>query len=204
MQTSKVCITCGESKYLTDYHKSSANKDGTVGSCKVCKINYAQSVTKTKDGIVTAIYSAQKRNSKKRNHNPPSYSKRELKQWLFSQPLFHRLFDNWKRLDFQTDYKPSVDRKDDYIGYTIDNIQLMTWGENSKKGSEDRKSGRNNKMSRAVLQYTKDGVFIEEHYSVKSAARSIDKHDTNIHAVCSGKRNTLGGFIWKYKDIENG
>jgi len=200
----KVCKECGVNKPLEDYHNEKLNKDGKKGKCKVCKCLQATEINRTKDGVVTKIYGAQVRNSKKRNHPAPTYTKQELKDWLFSQEKFHTMFDNWKRLDYQSEYKPSVDRKDDYIGYTIANIQLMSWGENNSKGHKDRRDGVNTKVNKAVMQFTKDGKYIATYYSVREADRQTGVDRGNIASCCTGKGKvkSAGGCIWKYVELK--
>ncbi len=154
----------------------------------------AKEYKRTKHGFVSVAYSSQKTNSKKRGHSLPSYTKDELREWLYSQPLFHVLYDNWKRLDFQKEYKPSIDRKDDHIGYTMGNIQLMTWGENRVKGVRTRVD-----KCVAVIKCTREGIFLEEYQSIHEAGRENNASYQNIHKCCNYRRSHAGGFVWKYK-----
>ena len=163
-------------------------------SKKETNLKYARS----KKGLVSKIYGNQKLSSKRRGNNAPTYSKIELKEWLYSQPLFHLLYDNWKRLDYQKNYVPSVDRKDDYIGYTLDNIQLMTWKENNEKGHAEFNSGKNKKKTRVVYQFNLDGSFVDEYYSLKEATRHTDTRVGSISNCCSGRTKSAGGFRWSY------
>lgn len=55
-------------------------------------------------------------------------------------------------------------------------------------------------QNKAVCQYTKDNVFVKEWKSVKEASDSLKIANGCISKVCSGKRKSTGGFIWKYKD----
>ena len=160
---------------------------------------------RTKKGLVTRIYNNQKNNSIVRGNNPPTYSKEELREWLYAQPKFHTIYDNWKRLDYQKEYAPSIDRKDDYIGYTLSNIQLITWSLNNKKGALSRKNGTNNKGSKAVVQLSKDGDFIQEFYSIAEAVRKTEIDRVTIQEVCKNKygRKSAGGYTWKYKENYN-
>lgn len=119
---------------------------------------------RSKKGLVSKIYGSQKQHSKSRHQNLPTYSKEELKEWLYSQPLFHVLYDNWKRLDFQKMYVPSVDRINSKISYTIANIQLMTWKENYEKGSKEKSSGKNHYSLKP-----------KEYYLTKAIARASFK-----------------------------
>ena len=50
---------------------------------------------KTKQGVVNAMYYAQRNMSKGRGHQPPNYTKEELTIWCFSQPIFHDLYNGW-------------------------------------------------------------------------------------------------------------
>lgn len=128
----------------------------------------------------------------------PSYSKEWLKNWLFSNPEFHRIYDLWVLSDFDSYMKPSVDRINDYVSYTEYNIQLMTWKENCFKLYEDKKQGRNNKISNAVCMYSKDGELIEKFHSLSEAERKTSISRTNISLCCKGIRKRAGGFTWKF------
>lgn len=197
----KKCKKCNTVKTLTEFGKKKHTKDGINYTCKTCRASDSLKYRRTKKGIITAIYCHQKQNSKKRGHTPPTYTKKELEEWSFSQCEFHRLYDNWKRLDFQTEYTPSIDRKDDYIGYTIANIQLITWKENNKKSHKDRKYGINNKHNSAVTMYSKEGNFIDKYHSMKEASRQTGISHASIHLACNGDNNFACGFLWSLADI---
>ncbi|RLA59329.1 MAG: hypothetical protein DRQ78_10755 [Epsilonproteobacteria bacterium] len=195
----KICITCDESKALVEYNMANHYKNGINNECKACNKIRTNEYAKSKKGITSTIYRTQKRNSKQRGHLFPTYTKEELREWLFAQPKFHILYDNWKRLDYQKEYKPSVDRKDDYIGYTMANIQLMTFRENCEKSYLDRIEGRNNKINQEVHQYTISNMFVASYHSQTEAERVTGISQANISAVCLGKRKKAGGYKWSYK-----
>ena len=56
---------------------------------------------------------------------------------------------------------------------------------------------------KAVLQYSKNGEFIKEWDSVKSAGLGVKIPDTNISKCCKHPNKTAAGFVWKYKSIVN-
>jgi len=159
---------------------------------------------KTKVGVITRIYGGQRHRSKKRGHEMPLYSKKELSDWLFSKDLFHILFSKWENSGYDIYAKPSVDRLDDKKGYSFDNIQLMTWGENKDKSNRDRREGKlNSKTShKSVLQYTKDGKFIAEYISGCEAGRQLGISQSYISLCCRGKYKSVGGYKWKFKGIK--
>ena len=195
----KKCSKCKEYKILDEFHKRKISNDGYQNVCQICKYSQVKVHYRTKKGLITKIYKSQKLSSKKRGHNPPVYTIEELKLWIISQHNFETLYENWVNSDYEKNLSPSVDRLDDYKGYTLDRLQLMTWGENKEKGHKDRVDGINNKRSKSVIQMDLDGNFIKEFYSMHQAERKTIAKISNIHKVCNGLRNNAGGFIWKYK-----
>ena len=147
------------------------------------------------------IYDHQVESSIKRGHKKPEYTKDEFRIWLYSHEDFPKLYDKWVKYSYKKDLKPSVDRLDDYAGYSFNNIQLTTWRDNYLKRASDMVSGKNNKKSKAVLQYNNNGVFIKEYYSMMQAERETGISNSKISMVCKGKRNSAGNFIWQYKKV---
>lgn len=198
----KQCITCKLEKELKEFYKDKAKEDGLNSYCKVCSNETAEAYKKTEAGVITTIYAHQRSHSKVRGHDFPTYTKQELKKWL-QENGFKELFNAWVASGYKKEFKPSVDRLNDYQNYTLDNIQLVTWKENHTKGMEDIKAGINNKTSKAVIQYSKDGTFIKEFYSGIEASRQTGVDQSNIAKCCKGKYKHAGGFIWKSLVLRN-
>jgi len=59
---------------------------------------------------------------------------------------------------------------------------------------------RNKKICKSVLQYDKEGNFIKEFDSAKTAAKELNLYPNNITSCCKGNLKSTGGFIWKYKE----
>ena len=55
---------------------------------------------------------------------------------------------------------------------------------------------------KAVLQYALDGTFIKEWKSIREAEKYYPLANKNIASVCTGKRKTAAGYIWKYRENE--
>lgn len=51
-----------------------------------------------------------------------------------------------------------------------------------------------------VVQYSKEGVLLNEYESAAEASRQTNINSGTIRNVCQGKRKTAGGYIWKYKE----
>lgn len=52
--------------------------------------------------------------------------------------------------------------------------------------------------SKAVKQYDKNGIFIEQFTCIADAAAKYKIPSGNISNCCLGKRHSAGGFIWTY------
>ena len=152
---------------------------------------------RTPKGIAQAIYDRQKRSSKERGHEPPKYTRDELLSWMLSSSIFNDLYSDWINSDCDVLKKPSVDRLNDYEGYSFSNIQIMTWGENKRKGELDRMNGKNNKKNKAIVQYDVNGKIISEYHSIHHAGRISGVCCKNICRSIK-QRGTAGGFVWDY------
>ncbi len=199
----KKCPSCNMLQNSPSFFNNISKKDGLSDVCKECDRISALKYSRTKKGLISHIYSTQKHSSKIRGHLNPKYSKTWFSEWILAQPLFAELYKNWAISGFSKNMRPSCDRISNLEPYTIDNIQLMTWGENKAKGYRDRKNGEDTRVSRGVLQLSKDGIEVAEYYSIAEAARITNSHRSAIVEVCRGNRFTTGGFAWKYKNITN-
>lgn len=191
----KVCKDCGLKEPLVKFNKGR-------NACVACtKIRYC-----TFKAVLAQTYSTQKTRSKQRGHQPPNYTKEELRRFILSYPGFRKLWRDWLKSSFNKMLRPSCDRINDDLGYTFSNLRVVTWEENLK--SKKTKSVRTythpdkkyRRPTRGILQYTLDGKFIAEHYSAQEAILSVGlKRKKDITDCCNGKRITAGGFVWKYK-----
>lgn len=198
----KLCKKCGGTKRNIDFSKSKHTKDGCGSYCIQCNTEIVKNQKKTKKGLVFNIYSTQKSHSKKRGHNHPLYTKEELLSWCLLQKQFDCLYNNWVNSNYETKSRPSVDRINDNIGYTIENIQLMTWNQNKIKGRESAVNRGKEKKSynKRVIQSDKDGAFINIFNSLTEAEKETGiKKDAILRSV-NKRQKFSGGFIWKRVD----
>jgi len=154
---------------------------------------------RTKSGVITKIYGAQKGGAKKRGQHSPVYTNEELREWMLSQSIFHELYDRWVESNYDRWQRPSCDRLDNNKSYTVDNLRVVTWWENAHKYYEDIKNGIALKTCKAVLQYDRNGNFVAEYYSIKQASRVTGIMSSSISATCNGRYKTAFGFFWRFK-----
>lgn len=49
-----------------------------------------------------------------------------------------------------------------------------------------------------VAQFTRAGDHVKTFPSITDAAKSVSLHKSNIWAVCTGKKQSARGFVWRY------
>lgn len=84
------------------------------------------------------------------------------------------------------------------------NLEWCTHRENSNRGTRPQRIGvahTNGKKSKAVSQYTADGVFVCTYSSFHEAGRQ-GYGITNIWNCAAGKQALAYGYMWKYADCE--
>lgn len=167
----------------------------------VMEDTYKNRYRKSKKGIIANIYYHQKHDSKRRNISPPTYTRIELVDWCLEQQIFHELYDNWVASGYDTWLIPSVDRKDDYKGYFLGNIQLMTWRENHRKGIDCEKTRAVHR--RSVIQYDTNENIIKEYKSITEAHNKTGATISSIVSACRGRHKTANGYKWKYKNLKS-
>ncbi len=195
------CSTCGMFKLISEFRKVKDYRErglnyGVDYCCRDCTIKKQVAFRKTKDGLSDSIMCGQRQSSKKRNHPKPDYTLQEFRDWLYSQSNFIYLYNNWVESDYEKYLKPSADRIDDNKPYTLDNLQLMTWGENDAKASNDHKTGKIIYDQKAVVGVNKITGEVVSFFSMNEAQRQLKIN--NISYCCNGKRNSAGGYHWKF------
>lgn len=199
---SKKCKRCGQLKDLTEFSKASNNRDGYNNTCKPCVVARNRDYWRTPEGRLSQIYAHQQVISRERGHPSPQYTRNELYDWAF-QNQYEQLYLQWKSANYPKNLTPSIDRLNDLLGYSLQNIQLVTWDENNQKMYDQRKTcQRVTQQNKKIEQLSLDGGHIAFFDSISHAARSTGITRTNINGMCKNKPNvkSVGGFIWRYAD----
>lgn len=186
----KRCCRCKKIKEIDSFGKRKDVPSGKMYECKSCVSFLNKKKRRTKNGVISNLYSRQLGSCRQRGHNPPNYDLDKLREWCLNNDKFHFLYDEWVESGYKKEKKPSIDRIDNSKTYSFENIQLITWRENNEKAHRE--------LRRKVGKYNLSDVLIKEYDSLKSAQKDTGINYTNISKVCSGKRKKSGGFKWKY------
>ena len=65
-----------------------------------------------------------------------------------------------------------------------------------------RKVSHAPKQGKSVLQYSKEGILLNQFRTLAEAKQITGISDASISQVCKGKRKTAGGYIWKLVEEE--
>ena len=187
----KLCRKCNKSKPRQEFYANNI--------CRSCGGRFPKQ-------LITSIYSTQKFSSKTRGLPLPTYSLEEFRSWIIVQPNFRELYVAWLKSNRNKWLKPSVDRIKEWEGYSLGNIQLMTWAENKAKGELDCKEGRRYQTINQVCSFNLETEELCNQYiSAHEAERQTGvKHNTIASAMNQSRKhngNKLGkgnSFKWMY------
>ena len=187
------------SKDFDDFYES----DRRV--CKECikervRNNYIR-VGKTYDnsykGVIRVLYKTMKRHQKLRPHEEDKlpFTKQEFKIWLEGNNYKSR-YEVWVGSGYDSKLKPSVDRLNDFEGYSFDNMRLVTWEDNRTHQKEDILSGTGTSGKRCcnIGKYSKDGKLLKTYISYQEVRR---EEGYCVHYPLKNSSLCKNGFIWK-------
>lgn len=131
----------------------------------------------------------------------------EFEDWIIKnyREKFFVLFDNYINNNYDSNFKPSIDRIDFTKEYVFENMQLITWKENNEKGAKERSiigvSHMTDVTKKAVIMSDGKGNDLKIFESLSDAARYFNtKNSGTICECCKGKRKTYKGYYWRYKN----
>jgi len=89
----------------------------------------------------------------------------------------------------------------------LSNLEWCTNSENVKHSYDFLERnftayGENHKNSKIISQYDKENQLLNVFGSVNEAGRQLGINFSNIAKAGRGERNSAGGFIWRYEDLE--
>jgi hypothetical protein len=173
-------------------------------------VEFRQRNKRTQEGWLTKVYGRMRKSAKDRGMPMPTFTKKELWGWI-DKAKFNSLFEAWCESGCKKQLVPSINRIDDYKSYTLDNIELITWAENNKKGRGSIKTWElaHSKLgdtakamfSKPVAKADLDGTVLCIYPSVREAARQNNADASTISKVCRGEKHTHHKHKWTYLNV---
>jgi len=146
---------------------------------------------KTKNGLLVNLY------HKMKNRKGVDFTLAEFRQLYLFNRKFNELFNAWVKSGYKKALKPSIDRINFRLPYKINNMQLMTWEQNRRKGNIEVAIQR----MRPVIMRDINGGFVHKFDSIKSAVSITGYRQGLISACLSGKRRKTGNFEFQYAGV---
>lgn len=182
-----ICNECSE-EFEADVASVKHKQQTRCVKCRNGKMEYGKNIRE----LAGRLNSHTRYNCRKRNQELPFWKNTfELEEWLTKQNNFDELYSNWANSDYNKNLTPSIDRIDNSKSYTIDNIELVTWQENDKRGSEYLKSKMN--KHGYVSVYYESGEYIDSYTSISEASKI--HNCPNLPKVITGERNKSCGLV---------
>lgn len=119
-------------KWQREYRKNTKNKDtkiyekskkGFLVRCYRNMLSRVSGVTKNKNHLYLGL---------------EILDKETFYEWALNNKDYNKLFNSWKKSNYERKQTPSIDRINSNKGYTLDNIQWITFSENCRKGAYSR------------------------------------------------------------------
>lgn len=154
---------------------------------------------RSKNGLPMQIYSRQVNRAKKRPWLTPNYSSQKLREWMWKQPKYHKMYDEWVNSNYRVDIRPTIDRVDPMKKYSLNNIQILTYAENSRKGNIELIKTK----GVGVQQFDLGGNLVAKYDSIIEAASVNQINASNICNACKGRLKTYKMYIWRYTNHGN-
>lgn len=158
-------------------------------------MNSTQRYKKTPKGVLTILYSKMKERNVKKGFGELPFSLSELHDKFLNDTNFLVIYQKWLESNCDKASKPSFDRINPTIGYSMKNIKLMSWSENRKKADWEKSFI----YTTPVVMLDENGEYIREFGSTKEASQCTGLRQSGITACCQGKYKRTGGYLFKYR-----
>ena len=154
-----------------------------------------QKFRKTRKGVLTNLYQKMKQRNIAKGFGTLQFSLKDIQNIFLNDEKYQTLFNEWVVSGYTYYKKPSIDRKNPDYGYSLDNIQIMSWEDNRRKGDLENSK----RITTAIIMCDFEGNIIKEFNSVKQAVNETGLSQGNIVMCCQGKRRHTGGYVFKYR-----
>lgn len=158
------------------------------------KLEATRRFRRTPKGVLTNLYSKMRERTKRNGLEKMDFSLKEFHETFLCDDQFLEIYQEWVESGFDTYKKPSVDRKDNEKGYSRNNIQILSWEENRRKGDAE-----NSRVTTPIIMFDKNGNKAAEFESIKFAVEVTGFSQGNISMCCQGKREHVHGYKFRYR-----
>ena len=157
--------------------------------------DFGYNLTKGGEGTLGFYHSQESRNSMSIKHSGRKIP-RDVVERIASKNRGKRMTEEAKKKMSKAKLNQSLETKQKISNAKKGKSHSKAHCLNISKALKGRSNVWNNK---AVLQFSKQGVFIKEWNTISEASKILSISQGNIIACCKGRLKSAGNFIWKYK-----
>ena len=192
------CSKCNTKKENSEFTKNATRPNGLGAYCKKCQAAMEKACGRSFKGVIRHIYASQKRSSEKREMELPLYTQDELYDFCSWNDKFIELYNKWEDNGYETMMKPSLDRIDYSLPYSLDNIRVMTWGDNFNRQNTDDRNKPKRELYKIRVSTIIDGekVIFDSLNKARIYVGLSNSQDIKNSIIRNG---TAGGFKWQYE-----
>lgn len=107
------------------------------------------------------------------------------------------MYKEWIDSGYKKEKKPSIDRINYKLPYTLKNIHMISWGDNRYKQSMERR-----KRGKSIIM-KKNDIYVCRFESVREAVKKTGFNQSGISSCLSKKYKSTFGHQFEYEVIEN-
>ncbi len=158
---------------------------------------YTKEYYRSKEGVVRMAYGNMRSHSTRKGFKAPDFLFNDLLAFALKRAIFHELYALWS-IDYDIELKPSFDNLAPGTPYSLDNLEIVTFNENKRRGGNKEYKPKQFMASKVVYQFTLEGTFIKGHLGLLTAADAVGASKSAIANCVTGKSKSSFGFIWTY------
>lgn len=185
----KKCSKCNQEKSLDCFGKNKNRKNGYEYWCKECNCERARNANKTKKKRIYSMYGSMisRCNSvKSYKHRNVHFTFKEFQEFIRVSD-FNTVYNRWVTSGYQYKLSPSVDRINNNNDYKLNNIQIITIGENSaKKQSINGEQCTYSKLTKKQVVYIRSNKW-KNKLSQAALARSLNVSPATVSLILNKK-----------------
>jgi len=192
----KTCSRCDKELGLDKFYSSEKNsgKNNLYPYCSDCNSKEGLDKERQAEYIIRRLYNKKFITIVNRNNSPIPYTKDEFVELLGSQPLFKKLYEEYKNNNYISEVKPNFFLINKQTDYTLENIQICTSKEANARYTKINIGGK------TTIQFTLGDEPIQIYESTQEVTRQIGIADSGVCNSCNYNKKA-GGYIFKY--LEN-
>ena len=159
------------------------------------KLKNTAKYRKTPKGVLTNIYHKMKERSKNKGLPSVTFTLSEFQGRYLEDNRFLELHRNWECSGYLKQEKPSADRINPLLGYSLENIRFVAWATNRRKADWEKSFLH----TASIDMLDENGRKMRSFESIKEAHMQTGIGSSLIIQCCQKRVRKAKGYIFRYR-----